>query len=371
MISHSTDAFIVGGGPAGLAAAIALRLKNFSVTVADRSRPPIDKACGEGLMPDALASLDKLGVRMDLAKACTFQGVRFIGDNAQVAARFPKGHGIGVRRTVLHQAMIDRAAEVGVVMLWGTPVQGLSQNGVVLNHGEVSCAWVIGTDGENSRLRHWAGLDRARGEAGKRFGFRRHYQVEPWTDHVEVYWGEQCQIYVTPVGPDELSVAALSRDPHRRLDSVLAGFPELRARLEAASIINCERGAVSASRRLRRVFSGNTVLLGDASGSVDAITGEGLRLCFEQSLALADALKAGDLAAYQKAHRSIARRPGLMAAQLLTMDRSPWLQRRVLRALAAKPDIFKTQLAMHVGAASMGEFVTRSLMPLVGSLLSR
>ena len=41
----------------GLATAIALRGRGFSVTVADPAQPPIDKACGEGLMPDALASL--------------------------------------------------------------------------------------------------------------------------------------------------------------------------------------------------------------------------------------------------------------------------------------------------------------------------
>ena len=48
------DALIAGGGPAGLAAAIALRQKGLDVLVADALWPPIDKACGEGLMPDAL-----------------------------------------------------------------------------------------------------------------------------------------------------------------------------------------------------------------------------------------------------------------------------------------------------------------------------
>jgi flavin-dependent dehydrogenase len=383
---NSTDAYVVGGGPAGLAAAIALRLKGLRVMVADASRPPIDKACGEGLMPDALLALANLGVELDLTRAREFRGIRFIGDGESVAAEFPSrntlprsalarnaayGYGVGVRRTVLHEAMIARAEAVGVQMRWGTVVKGLSHKGVVLADCEVACNWVIGADGENSRVRRWAGLDVGGARAEKRFGFRRHYRVDGWRDpYVSVYWGAHCQVYVTPVGADEVSVAALSRDPHRRLDSVLREFPELRTRLEAGEVVSCERGAVSASRRLRKVYAGKNILLGDASGSVDAITGEGLRLCFEQSLALADALADGNLAGYQKAHEKIARRPGFMAAQLLLMDRWPWLQRRVLRVLAAKPEIFKTQLAMHVGAASMGEFVMHSMIPLVGSLLT-
>ena len=48
----STDIFVIGGGPAGLATAIAARQRGFDVVVADGAQPPIDKPCGEGLMPD-------------------------------------------------------------------------------------------------------------------------------------------------------------------------------------------------------------------------------------------------------------------------------------------------------------------------------
>ena len=55
-LPRSTDVFVIGGGPAGLAAAIAARRRGLDVTVADCSVPPIDKACGEGIMPDGLAA---------------------------------------------------------------------------------------------------------------------------------------------------------------------------------------------------------------------------------------------------------------------------------------------------------------------------
>src|SRR6267378_2491580 len=48
-VERDTEILVIGGGPAGLAAAIAARKKGFEVTVADGAKPPIDKACGEGL----------------------------------------------------------------------------------------------------------------------------------------------------------------------------------------------------------------------------------------------------------------------------------------------------------------------------------
>ena len=187
---------------------------------------------------------------------------------------------------------------------------------------------------------------------------------------MEIYWGHACQMYVTPIGPREICVVVISRDSHLRLDQAMVEFSELNARLRQAAIISAERGAVSASRRLGRVFRGNLILLGDASGSVDAITGEGLRLSFEQALKLADALSCGDLKMYQRAHRRLARRPAFMANLMLSLDRCVWLRRRILRALAAEPRIFANQLAMHVGASSVADFVHYGMLPLGRGILA-
>src|SRR5579863_296796 len=368
-IPKQTDVFIVGGGSAGLAAAIALRASGFGVTVADPALPPIDKTCGEGLMPDALASLGRLGVTLPPQHFFPFRGIRFVSGRASVDASFPNGTGAGIRRTHLHQALIDRSQETGAKLLWGVPVKGLTKTGVMLEGGPVECRWVVGADGENSRVRRWAGLEGARSKS-LRFGFRRHYRITPWTDCVEIYWGSGCQIYVTPIGHEEMCVVAMSRDSHLRLDQVLPMFPELFGRLKNAAWTSRERGAVSASRRLARVYRGRVVLVGDASGSVDAITGEGLRLCFEQSLALAKALADEDLSAYGSAHRQLARRPAFMGALMLSLDHSAWLRRRVLRGLSSEPRIFATQVAMHVGAATTTGFIRRSMLPLGYQILA-
>src|SRR5579872_2734727 len=234
------DISIVGGGPAGLAAAIALRRKGFSVTVFDGIVPPADKACGEGLMPDALAELVSLGVPIGAADSFPFRGIRFRNGATSVAADFPSAPGRGVRRRVLHRLMAERAESIGVELRWGARV----------DLDELRCGWIIGADGENSLVRKWAGLD-VRLRDRRRFGFRRHYRIEPWTGYMELYWGDAYQVYVTPVAPDSVCVAAISRDSQFRLDDALRGLPELARRLKPHAIIGAERGAITSSRTLK------------------------------------------------------------------------------------------------------------------------
>ena len=302
-------------------------------------------------MPDSFAALRRLGIRLDGERLFPFRGIRFHGAGLAVGADFPGEHAVGIRRTHLHQVLTDRASELGVTMLWGTRVSGLSGDSVFLDSGAVQCRWVIGADGQNSRVRRWAGLEATRHQS-QRYGFRRHFRVAPWTDHMEIYWGSGCQMYVTPVGSQEICAAVISRDSQLRLDSALPGFPELHRRLRRVPASTVERGSVTVSRRLRRVFRDRVILIGDASGSVDAITGEGLSLSFHQALAAADALGTNDLAAYQAAHRRLMRRPAFMAGLMLSLDRFPWLLSPALRAMALEPAIFEKLLAVHVGEAS-------------------
>jgi len=339
---RASEVFIIGGGPAGLAAAIAARRKGFDVTLADGAIPPIDKACGEGLMPDGLAALRRLGVKLD---AQPFRGIRFVSGGLSVDAAFREGPALGVRRTVLHSTMIEAAAAAGVKMLWGTPVSGICEEGVQLADGIVPARWIVGADGFRSRVRHWAGL--AAPPARKRFGFRIHYCMAPWSDYMELHWGRGCQIYVTPVGPHQVCAALISRNPHLRLEEALAQFPYLAERLSSAARVTAERGAVTGNCTLRRVYRGRVALIGDASGSVDAITGEGLCLSFQQAVALADSLAAEDLAAYQRAHRRLARRRLFMSNLLLALDRCDWLRTGALRAMSAQPHLFRGMLSFH------------------------
>ena len=122
-----TDVLVIGGGPAGLAAAIAVRLKGFDVTVIDASRPPIDKACGEGIPPGGVDVLRQLGVRISAEDALPFRGIRFLDGDTSIEASYPFGPGLALRRTRLHQILTDRAAELGVRLLWDMRVGDTSK----------------------------------------------------------------------------------------------------------------------------------------------------------------------------------------------------------------------------------------------------
>ena len=356
-MSRSTDVFVVGGGPAGLAAAIATRQRGFRVVVADGSQPPIDKTCGEGLMPDGLAAFERLGLQLPLSECFPFRGIRFLSDKLSTDAFFPDaGVGLAARRTVLHRVIVERAVQVGVEFLWGSTVSGISAEGVHVGKDRYLSQWIVGADGSNSRVRRWARME-ASHRHRLRYAFRRHFRVKPWTDHMEVHWGEHCQGYTTGVSENEVCVSIASNDPNLRLSSAFSELRCLNERVAGAEPSTAERGAITGNRRLKRVWRGNVALIGDAAGTVDAITGEGLGLAFSQAVALAECMESGDLARYQRIHRHLMLRPLLMARLMLLLDQRPGLQHKVLQVFQRRPEIFRRLLALHIGALPASDLV--------------
>ena len=187
---------------------------------------------------------------------------------------------------------------------------------------------------------------------------------------MEVHWGANSQVTVTPVAPTEVCIALLTSDASLRVQDALSRFPEIEKRLKGAPATTSERGAISALRTLKAVSCGPVALVGDASGSVDAITGDGLCLAFRQVAYLAEALAANDLGLYQKAHRRITRLPVLMSRLMLFMSSHAWCRQRLLRALAAQPRVFSKLLAIHVGATSPASFVLEGMLNLGWRLLT-
>lgn len=373
-MSNQVDVLVIGGGPAGLAAAIAARQKGFRVTVADGAAPPIDKACGEGMMPESLAALKTLGVSIAPHEGFRFRGIRFIhrrsaGNSAssrafrapralEVTSELPQGFGLGLRRPLLHEKLVASAEQCGVELLWRSPVSAMDAQGVTVQGSRIAARWTVGADGQGSRVRKWSGLDQARASA-QRFANRRHYRVTPWSDFMQVYWGDHVQAYVTPIGREEISVVLIGEQiADVKFDRGLKELPALSERLHGAELASRERGALTFSKSLKNVQRGNVALVGDASGSVDAITGDGLRLAFRQAFALADAMEAGDLLSYQRQHRALEKRPMTMARLMLFLGRHPALRNRVLNSFAAQPELLAKLLAFHVGEATPAQFLS-------------
>jgi menaquinone-9 beta-reductase len=358
-----SDVAIVGAGPAGLSCAIAAANQGLQVELIDAMQPGIDKACGEGLMPDSLAALATLGfdLNQDLRqiKTALLRGIRFLGDQATTEAPFPAAPGRGIRRTILHQLLLGRAMALGVRFHWQNSVQGITQAAgstlVRTNRQTLRARYLSGADGHQSRIAKWTGLEKSSTHS-HRIGLRQHYTITPWTDFVEVYWNDHGQAYVTPISSTEVCVAFVSNTRFPSSVEALKHFPALAHRLASAQPNGASRGSMTLGRTLRRVATGNIALIGDASGSVDAVTGAGMALCFRQAAALASALKANNLAAYQYAHRGIQRLPSLMSRSLLIMDRYPRLRTRTLGTFERNPKLFSSLLRMHIGHSPMNFF---------------
>jgi menaquinone-9 beta-reductase len=361
-----SDVLIAGAGPAGLACAIAAVRQGLHVEVIDAARPPIDKACGEGLLPGSLESLAALGFDLkhdlDPTESAVLRGIRFIGDSASsndyitVQAAFPANPGRGVRRTALHSLLLDRAASLGVRFHWENAVRSIATDNkiavVQTSSQTLRARFLIGADGHQSRIATLAGLT-AGVVRSRRIGLRQHYAAAPWSQFVEVYWSNHGQAYVTPISSNEICVAFVAREKIGGHNQALCHFPALKRHLVAAKPSDPPRGSITLGRTLHRVTSGNIALIGDASGSVDAITGEGLALGFRQAVALAPALKDNNLAAYQQAHRLIQRLPTLMSQGLLLMDRSPRIRDRALNIFRSSPWLFERLLQLHIGHAPL------------------
>ena len=352
------DVAIVGAGPAGLALAIQSASRGLSTVVLERHALPCDKACGEGLMPSGARALEALGVRSLLSdEDCTpFQGIRYVQeDGSQAEARLPGG-GLGVRRVALNAAMAQRARAAGAEIRERTALRkhAPTEHGFELSTdaGLLEARLLVAADGLASPLRKERGLEVPVPGPG-RYGMRRHFRVPPWTDWVEVHFAPEVEAYITPVGRQRVGVAFLW-ERGQSLDKVsfegwLARFPHLEERLRGAAPDSEVMGAGPLERRARRQVEDRFVLLGDAAGYVDALTGDGVTLAFKCAAVLgetlSDVLSQGgsrhSLAPYQRGFRSAYRRYAWLTYGLLMIARRPWLRRRVVRWLGKHPGAFE------------------------------
>lgn len=329
------DALVAGGGPVGLVTALYAHRAGLDVLVVEPRVDAIDKACGEGLMPEALARLADLGVN---PPGSDFAGIRYVDGSRSAEARFSAGHGRGVRRTDLHRALLDRVREVGIATRTGR-VTDVEQSATHVTAAGVDARYLLGADGLHSTVRSAAGLE-ATARGRQRYGVRQHFRVRPWTDLVEVHWLPSTEMYVTPVSDDVIGLAVLGGRP-LSLSDAIAALPAIAQRLRGAEPVSSERGAGPLRQATSARTSGRVLLVGDAAGYVDALTGEGLRMGFAEAEAAIDAIRRDDPASYEQKWREVTRSYRRLTNGLLWVAGRRALRPMIVPAARAAPGVFR------------------------------
>lgn len=327
------DLLVAGGGPSGLATALFAARAGLRAVVLEPRAGTQDKACGEGIMPGALATLLDLGVD---PIGCDLNGIRYLGRGSRAEAHFSRGPGRGVRRTTLHDALTAAVTGAGVEICQGH-VAGVWQTADAVHAGGMRARYLVAADGLHSPIRALLGLSRPhRGPA--RYGLRRHFALAPWADLVEVHWASDAEAYVTPVAPDLVGVAVLSAR-RATYEEHIRRFPALADRLGNLAVTPA-RGAARLRQDAVARRSGRVLLVGDAAGYVDAITGEGIALAVASARAAVRCIAADRPQAYERAWRAASRRSRLITAAVLAARQRPALAGALVPAAQRLPGLF-------------------------------
>jgi flavin-dependent dehydrogenase len=356
------DAVVVGGSVAGATAARELARRGLSVALLEKARFPRPKACGEGLLPQGVARLQETGLDIP---GVPVRGIRYVSPSGVTAeAEFPLGRGYVVRRERFDEFLFRAAAETPGVRAF---------EGTAYEPERWRARWVVGADGLRS-LFHRRPEFPTSPPAVRRVGLSAHVRgLEVDRERVEVVVHEGGEVYLAPSEGDEALVACLYRQEQvppgttagDRMMSTLLSLEVLRGRVRGLAFTTPCLAAAPLGLRAGAVAAGNVLLVGDAAGTPDPVTGEGMSLAVLSARAAAEAIAAGRPQDYERERRRLAAGADWLGRWMLRVTRYPAIADRVIGALVEAPDLFTKLLQIAVGQKREGDLTLAEFARLV------
>ena len=283
---------VIGGGPVGLYTAIALEKNGYLVDVYEKGSWPIDKACGQGIMPSGVDLLKDIGLSFKEGENYfPFKGISYFDSDQMIRADLPRC-GYGVERNTLSKMLFDLANKKRNINLFAnSPVVDsfISENKFVLSiNGELKkYEFAFACDGINSSLRMKYHNQKSK-KKNLRMGAREHFWMKPWSHNVEVYWKDGIEAYVTPVSDKKIEIAFLWYDSFdfkgaNLREKLWEKFPELAEKVDIKSSARDFRGSMPFVAHSSKIKVKNIFFVGDAFCFIDGITGEGISLGIKSS----------------------------------------------------------------------------------------
>lgn len=317
------DILIIGAGPAGSSAAIALARRGYEVALLDKQQFPREKICGDFINPINWPILEDLGVAERIlsgphSEVGGFRITACSGAAAETSFRTRperRSTGLGLRREFFDQALIERAGELGVSVRLGCRVIDLRRmrqgwRAALSSEETLRSKLVIGADGRNSWVAQQLQLNATSSHQGACVGFQVRLRSPSFAEgriQIHLFPGGYAGLVALGDGTANLGLAIEKmRLPRSRIEEFLfmdclPQNPHLRAILRRSEWVSELRSAYPIYFPARRCYADSAILAGDAARVTEPISGEGIYFAMKSGLVAAkifdQALCRGDLSA--------------------------------------------------------------------------